>query len=539
MTLQLHSKFNHQMTKLLPFLISLLCFVTACSSGFKEQDPNVIVIVADDLGYHDLSFTGSEFYETPNIDELAKNSVQFSSAYASSPVCSPARASIITGQFPSRHGITDWIGALTGEAWRSHNRHTKMLPAPNLSVLDTAHVTLPEAMRHAGYTTFIAGKWHIGGVGSAPEDHGFDINVGAWEKGSPIGGYFDPYQNPRLDNRSSGESLPFRLADETVSFIHQYGSEQNNQPFFAYLSFYSVHSPLQSSREKWQKYRNKADSLGIEESGFVMGDRIPVRVVQDHPVYAGLIEHMDEAIGHLIEELKQADLFDNTVIMFTSDHGGVSSGDHFSTTNLPLRAGKGSTFEGGIRVPFFVTLPNQIYAGKIIDTPVISTDIYPTLLDLTNQKLREEQHIDGKSLMPLIHGNSISERSLIWHYPHYSNQDGRPSSAIRKGNWKLIYDHETKDSELYNLSENPSEGLNIFDKYPTMGQQLYNLLMSHLTETAALFPKPDPAYDPQKEQLYLQWMRDNRLKTLEQQRLRFLSNEFSPNSNWWGSQSSK
>lgn len=532
-------KADKAMWKALPFLLLIWSLIVGCAHDIENQQPNVLIIVVDDLGYHDLSITGSSFYETPNIDALAANSVQFTNAYASSPVCSPARASIMTGQFPSRHGITDWIGAKTGEEWRTHNRHTKMLPASNKPVLDTEHVTLPEAMKEGGYTTFIAGKWHIGGKGSSPEDHGFDINVGAWDKGSPIGGYFDPYQNPKLTNRSSGESLPYRLADETASFIEEHSSTKPTQPFFAYLSFYSVHSPLQTTEAKWKKYRNKADSLGIEAFGFKMGSRIPVRQVQDHPVYAGLIEQMDEAVGHIINQLKASGAYENTIIILTSDNGGVSSGDHFSTSNLPLKAGKGSTFEGGIRVPFFMSLPMTNHSGKVIETPVISTDIYPTLLALSNQELRFDQHSDGINLMPLITDNKPTNRSLIWHYPHYSNQDGRPTSAIRADNWKLIYDHETQQNELYNLAEDPSELTNLVQINPEIAQNLSSSLMAHLAQVGALFPKPDPLYDPQKEQEYFNRMKQRRLTNLENQRYLFLSQDFTPNETWWGSEPAK
>lgn len=519
---------------LLPFILVFLVMLIGCNHYQENRKPNVLIILVDDLGYHDLSFTGSSFYETPNIDALASNSVQFSNAYASSPVCSPARASIMTGQLPSRHGITDWIGAKTGEEWRSHNRYTKMLPASNNSVLDTSHVTLPEAMKEAGYTTFIAGKWHIGGKGSSPEDHGFDINIGAWDKGSPVGGFFDPYKNPKLPNRSPGESLPYRLADETASFIQNHSRENPDKPFFAYLSFYSVHSPLQTTEAKWRKYRDKADSLGIRSNGFY-GLSYSGSANTRPSVYAGLIEQMDEAIGHIISQLKESGTYDNTLIIFTSDNGGVSSGDHFSTTNYPLKSGKGSTFEGGIRVPFFMILPGENHAGKEISAPIISTDIYPTVLALTDLDLHPEQHIDGTNLMLLIEANEPLDRNLIWHYPHYSNQDGRPSSAIRIDNWKLIYDHETQKNEIYNLSEDPSELNNVVELNPELEQSMHKVLMTHLVEVGALFPLPDPLYDPRKEQDYLHRMKTKRLQHLERQRHLFLSHDFTPNETWWGS----
>jgi len=504
-------------------------------SQISSKAPNVLLIVVDDLGYHDLSHTGSNYYETPNIDKLAKNSMEFTQAYSSSPVCSPARASIMTGQFPSRHGITDWIGAFTGEAWRKQGRQNKMLPAANKKGLSTNHISLAKALKQNGYSTFIAGKWHLGGEGSTPEEHGFDINVGAWDVGSPRGGYYDPYENPKLGNRKIGESLTMRLADETVHFFKKHTSENSEKPFFAFLSFYAVHSPLQTTNEKWKKYRNKADSIGIAETGFKMGAYLPVRQHQDHPIYGGLVETMDEALAYVLNGLKEQHLEENTIIIFTSDNGGVSSGDHFSTSNLPLRGGKGSTFEGGIRVPFFVYVPGLTKAGSTSNTPISMVDIYPSLLELSGNELLPEQHKDGESFVALLHGKPIPERALIWHYPHYSNQDGRPSSAIRLGEWKLIYDYETQKKELYHLKNDGAEFHNVASTFPEKADELYAQLMNHLTDTGALFPQIDPQYNHEKELEYLEKVRTKRVMNLEAERLRFLSPDFNPGNKWWES----
>jgi len=506
-----------------------------CVPDNEEVLPNVLIILVDDLGFYDLSHTGSEFYETPNIDKLARSAMEFTHGYANSPVCSPARASIMTGQFPSRHGITDWIGARTGEDWRSKNRHTRMLPAANKEILPKDHTTLPEALQKAGYKTFLAGKWHLGGEGSLPEDHGFDVNVGGWEFGSPRGGYFDPYDNPNLENRKPGEQLSMRLADETVNFFRENHPENTQQPVFAFLSFYSVHSPLQTSKQKWQQYRDRADSLGIAESGFEMGRYLPVRKVQDNPIYGGLVDDMDEAVGHVLQGIKDLNLESNTIIIFTSDHGGVSSGDAFATSNLPLKKGKGSTFEGGLRVPFFIVVPGMTEPETSSEVPVTVADIFPTLLDLASLSLLPEQHADGVSIAPLLNGEEIAGRDLIWHYPHYSNQDGRPSGAIRNGDWKLIYDYETEERELYNLRRDISESKNVASANPEITKQLFNTLMEHFEETGALFPSPDANYNQQAEEAYLERVRENRMKHLERQRLRFLSPDFDPGNSWWGS----
>ncbi|MEA3461561.1 MAG: sulfatase, partial [Bacteroidota bacterium] len=333
---------------MLPLLYLTL---TSCSSNkTKESRPNVLFILADDFGNHDLGVTGSTYYETPNMDRIAREGMIFTNGYATCQVCSPSRASIMSGRFPARHGITDWIGAPEGEAWRRAGRHTKLLPPEYVHALPHVYTTLPEAMKEAGYLTFFAGKWHLGTKGSWPEDHGFDINKGGWDVGSPRGGYFAPWENPNLESGPDGENLSMRLANETVNFIR----ENKDTSFFAFLSFYAVHGPIQTTQDKWEKYRQKAEEQGIEESGFEMGHFLPIRQVQDNPVYAGLVEAMDDAVGEVLKALDEMGLADNTIVVFTSDNGGVAAGDAFATSNLPLRAGKGYQFEGGIREPYFI-----------------------------------------------------------------------------------------------------------------------------------------------------------------------------------------
>lgn len=490
---------------------------------------NVVLIVADDLGYYDLSLTGSRLYQTPNIDRLAHSGLQFTQALTTSPVCSPARASLMTGQFPTRHGITDWIGALSGVAWRSHNRHTKMLPPEYERTLSKDAVTLPEAMREAGYTTFLAGKWHLGGEGSTPEDHGFDVNIGGWEHGSPRGGYFDPFDNPMLPNRRPGEHLSMRLADETLTYIRQ--RKESDKPVFAMLSFYAVHSPLQASQESWMKYRNRADSLGIATSGFEMGQYLPVRITQDNPLYAALVYDMDQAVGYLLDGLNE-----NTIVIFTSDNGGVSSGDAFATSNLPLRKGKGSTYEGGLRVPFILQAPGVTRPRSVSDVPITLADIYPTLMELVGHEPFPEHPVDGVSLVPLAQGGTIDERPLFWHYPHYSNQDGRPSGVIRIGDWKLILDFETDQAELYDLKTDPGEHRNLAMLHPARTDDMRSRLSDHLNLTGARLPIPDPEHSPEAEQTHLRQVEHQQMRQLVHQRLRLLNTEFNPKNRWWGSE---
>ncbi len=520
------------------FISSLLFH--GCQEQRKEQitntvPPNVLFILADDLGYHDLSVTGSTYYETPNIDRIAIEGMMFTNGYAASRVCSPSRASIMLGTFPSRHGITDWIGAKTGEDWRTVGRHNKLLPPDYLHHLPAVATTLPEAFSQSGYKTFFAGKWHLGSAGSWPQDHGFDINQGGWEAGSPNGGYFSPFENPNLENREDGENLSMRLAQETVEFLKEHNPKTTGQPVFAYLSFYAVHGPIQTTREKWLKYQQKAQRLGVAETGFKMGHFLPIRQVQDNPVYAGLVGAMDNAVGVVLDALVELGLSENTIIVFTSDNGGVAAGDAFATSNLPLQAGKGYQFEGGIREPYFIKAPGVTKAGATCDVPVSGTDFYPTLLDLAGLALKPNQHLDGKSLVPLLRGGTMKERLLYWHYPHYGNQGGEPSSMIRQGDWKLIHYYEDGREELYDLKEDLEEVHNMASAYPDKVKLLSDQLFAHLKDVGARFPAPDPIYSETEELKYLNQIVNKRWPELEEQRLQFLSPDFDPKNDWWGS----
>jgi arylsulfatase A-like enzyme len=504
----------------------------SCQQENPVQKPNILFILADDLGYHDLSSMGSDFYETPNIDRIGLEGMIFTEGYATCQVCSPSRASIMSGQFPGRHGITDWIGARSGTEWRKAKRYNKLLPAEYLHHLPHEFTTLPEAMKEMGYLTFFAGKWHLGNEGSYPEDHGFDFNEGGYERGGPRGGYFSPYNNPKLEDGEPGENLSMRLANETVQFIR----ENRDTSFFAYLSFYAVHSPIQTTREKWDKYRQKAEAMGIAETGYIMERRLPIRQVQDNPIYGGLVEAMDEAVGEVLECLDELGLEDNTIVIFTSDNGGVSAGDNFSTSNLPLRGGKGYQWEGGIREPYFIKVPWLVNPGSTCDAPVTGTDFYPTLLELVGADLRPDQHIDGVSLVPLLTGDSIAERPLYWHYPHYGNQGGDPSSIIRQGEWKLIHYWEDGHDELYNLAADPAEQKDVSDEHPGISSRMGSDLKAWLAEVGAEIPVPDPEYN---EELFLkrheEQIRNGLWPRLEQDRLNYLSPDWQPNEDWWGS----
>ena len=519
---------------------ALLAFcLMACKTTNSDQNqivgtskPNVLFILADDLGLHDLSVTGSTYYETPNIDRIANEGTVFTQGYASSRVCSPSRASIMTGQFTAHHGITDWIGAASGTDW---NRNDKVLPAAYNHALSDEVITLPESFKSAGYTTFFAGKWHLGDTPSTPENNGYDINKGGWEVGSPIGGYFSPWENPMLPNKEAGENLSLRLAKETSKFIQ----DQNGKPFFAMLSFYAVHGPIETTEERWKKYRDKAEAQGIAPSGFEMERVLPIRVEQDNPVYAGLIEQMDVAVGLVLNKLEELGLADNTIIVFTSDNGGVASGDAFSTSNLPLRGGKGYQWEGGIREPYFIKAPQLKNAPKEIDTPVTGADFYPTLLDLAGIAQPESIALDGQSLKPLFKNENLKDRSLYWHYPHYGNQGGEPSSIIRKGDYKLVYYYESNTSELYNLKEDPAEQNNIASEATDRTQDMQAELLAYLDEVGANKPVPNPDFDETKARQQQIDRQEKLLPRLEAERKQMLSKDYKPNTTWWDSKLTK
>lgn len=517
-----------------PFLVLLIAglWLCGCRKGEERQPPkNVVFILVDDLGHKDLGVTGSDYYETPNIDSIASGGMVFNYGYSGSRVCSPSRATLMTGKFTARHGITDWIGALTGEAWRTHERHNRMLPADYIHKLPSEEITIAETLQANGFKTFYAGKWHLGGVGSYPEDHGFQINKGGWEKGSPIGGYFSPWENPSLENLAPGENLSIRLAKETAAFIR----ENKDSSFFAVLSFYAVHSPIQTTREKWNKFRQKAADAVVRPTGFRMERVLPIREVQDNPIYGGLVETMDDAVGIVLEELKSQGLDKNTMVIFTSDNGGVSSGDNYSTSNLPLRGGKGYQWEGGLRVPLFIKVPG-LQPGSS-DIPATGADIYPTILDFLGLPLLPDQHLDGQSLKPIFSGTGqLDERALYWHYPHYGNQGGEPSSVIQHNKWKLIHYWEDGRSELYDLRSDIHEDHNILQEFTQTGTRLEGDLLKYLSQMKALYPEPDLLFDSKLSQNREEYLKTEFLQLLEDRRMEILSTDYLPDSTWWGSE---
>lgn len=470
-------------------LAALLIRLPAAAESDKL---NIVFFLVDDLGQRDLGVYGSTFYETPNIDRLAREGALFTDAYAACPVCSPTRASILTGQWPQRTGITDYIGAAGPESWK---RNTRRLPAPYNDRLALDKPTLAKALKAEGYTTFFAGKWHLGPEGFWPENQGFDINMGGIERGGPYGGkrYFSPYGNPRLTDGPEGEHLPDRLATETEEFI----TANREGPFFAYFSFYSVHTPLMAREDLRKKYEEKRTRLGLEPRWGREGER-DVRLVQEHAVYAGMVEAMDLAVGKVLAKLDELGLSKNTLVIFTSDNGGLSTSEGSPTSNQPLRAGKGWLYEGGVRVPLIVRWPSVVKPGSVIRAPVSSPDFYPTILEAAGLKAPRGQTIDGVSLMRVLKGRGMRERPLFWHYPHYGNQGGMPGAAIRRGDWKLIEWFDENRVELFHLGKDGGEQLDLAAREKRRATKLRTELQAWQKKVGARFPTPNPDFDPTK-----------------------------------------
>jgi len=461
----------------------------------SHRSPNVLFFLVDDLGWKDIGCNGSSFYETPHIDQLADSGMFFSNCYAASPVCSPTRASILTGKYPNRFQITTYInprGSNQPENWK---RDTPLLPSAYRDHLPLEEVTLAEAFRQAGYRTFFAGKWHLGGTGFLPQDQGFDVNVGGHAAGGPYGGkkYFSPYGNPQMEDGPEGEHLPDRLASEAISFI----DDCQGEPFFAYVSFYSVHTPLIARDDLKSKYQTKAKQPQFEQTEWGRERNRKVRLTQNHATYAAMVEAMDLAVGKVLGHLQKSGLDDNTIVVFMSDNGGLSTSEGHPTSNLPLRGGKGWLYEGGIREPMIIRWPGVAQAGSNCDHPVISTDFYPTLLQATGRPLQPQQHRDGVSLVPLLQGKStLPGRALYWHFPHYGNQGSSPSAAVQDGGLKLIRDFETGQHQLFNLTDDQGEKNNLANQqaHAADRNRLASILDQWLEETDSRFPTTNLNY---------------------------------------------
>lgn len=472
------------------------CRTLAATSG-QKRSLNFVFFLIDDLGYSDLGCFGSSFYETPNIDRLASQGMIFTDAYAACPVCSPTRASIMTGKYPARTGITDWIPG--------QRRTGKLIGPENEMFMKLEEVTLAEAFKEAGYATGFFGKWHLGDKPYRPDKQGFDVNIGGARYGAP-GSYFYPYLGrsnralPGIDSGDRGEYLTDRLTDESLKFLRTV----KDSPFLLYLSHYAVHTPLQAKEEMAANFEKKAEELPVlKEPQYIDERGNNSRRRQDHAVYAAMVKSVDESVGRVMKDLEKLKLADSTAVIFMSDNGGLCTLPKRRgvgpTSNLPLRAGKGWLYEGGIREPVIIKWPGVVKPGGKCSVPVTSTDFYPTMLEMAGLKPRPRQHIDGLSIVPLLKGARSLERDAIyWHYPHYHGSGWSPGAAVRCGDYKLIEFYEEDAVELYNLREDLGEQNDLAAEMPEKVAQLRRKLAHWQKSVGGDMPRPNPAYKKQQ-----------------------------------------
>lgn len=465
--------------RFLQSVLAISCLFQSTVSEAKdkqERKPNVIYINADDLGWADPAYQGSTFYKTPNIDRLASQGIIFTNAYAPAANCAPSRACCMTGMYTPRHGIYTVNGSDRGKA-----KDRKLIPTRNKTILDDKHVTIAEVLKDSGYVTCHIGKWHLG---DDPRTQGFDFNIAGCHWGSPSGGgYHSPYKYPNCEQEQKGEYLTDRLGSEAVKFIEK----NKNKPFFLHFATYTVHTPIQGKPELTAKYKKEAPSKAHQ-----------------NPEYAAMIHSLDENVGKIMAKLDELDLAKNTLVLFTSDNGGVWK----ISKQWPLRAGKGSYYEGGIREPMVMRWPEKIKPGSKCHVPISGIDYFPTIIEATGARKPEGKILDGVSLMPLItQTGPIKERPLFWHFPIYLQGGNpetrdlkfrtRPGSVVRCGDWKLHEYFEGGELELYNLKHDIGEKNNLANTNPDKTKELHDLLKAWRKETGAPVPSEiNPEYKP-------------------------------------------
>ena len=479
---------------LLSTLLFLSVIITTVSTANTSQADkmNVLLILVDDLGAMDIAINGSTFYETPNIDKLAESGINFTNAYSPSTVCSPSRAALQTGKSPERLKITDWIPGYTATP---KNRLGKLLETPPIfNQLPLEEITLAETFKANGYSTFYAGKWHLGGEGFHPEQQGYDINIGGYNKGSPRS-YYSPYKNPKLTDGPKGEYLTDRLTNETLAFMQK---QPTNKPFFAMLAFYSVHTPIQAAKPYLAHYQAKAGRLPkLKQTFRKEKNNTKSKLRQDNPAYASMVHAMDINIGRLMQGMKNAGLDKNTLVVFTSDNGALTTQSKIApSSSEPFRAGKGWVYEGGVRIPMIFSLPSSLSGSlqntrliKKINQPVTLTDLAPTLYALTGVNRPSNVSFDGENLSELILNDSeLNRESIQAYFPHYHASKSEPSYLIREGDWKLIYFYENDTVELYNLGNDIAEQNNLAIAKPELTRRLKNKMDAWLINVKAELP---------------------------------------------------
>ncbi|MDR1959400.1 MAG: sulfatase [Planctomycetaceae bacterium] len=467
-----------------------------------NEHPNIVFILADDLGVNDIgAFNPGTFYETPNINQLAKDGIRFTSAYAACNVCSPTRYSIMSGRYPARAGLTNFLAGVRSERFE---------PAELQRFMPLEETTLGEAFHKAGYNTALLGKWHLGDIKEyGPQFQGFDVVSGDTRYVAPLLKNLTLPEHPPLNNKTVPNRIKevktTQIVDDAMVVLDAF--KESEKPFLLYLSFYQVHVPLGASEEYIAPYRGKKERLGLQDNAgldFAEEEQVHVtdeprktRIRQNHLTYAGMMSHTDAMVGRVLKKLDELRLTDNTIVIFMSDNGGLATAEGSPTSNLPLRAGKGWNYEGGLREPLLIRFPKFIKPDTVSDVPVISTDFYPTLLDLAGLPQQPEQHLDGVSFAALLRGEKTQPlRPLFWHYPHYSNQGGFPSSAVRLGDWKLIQRLEDGQTHLYHIKEDIGERHDLAAKFPEKAEELRTILFGWYKETGARFLQPKNGQTP-------------------------------------------
>jgi len=474
------------------------------SASSVEPQVNIIFFLIDDLGWADVGCNGSTFYETPNVDRLAGEGMRFTDAYAANPVCTPTRASIMTGKYPSRIMMTNFGGHRGPSAPKY-----KLLGPEATGSLPLAEVTIAEALHAAGYRTAHIGKWHLQShsqkdKANFPQAQGFDVNIAGHNAGQP-GSYFYPYKSerhawsnvPDLEGGKEGEYLTDRLTDEAIAFI----KDNKDGPFFLNMWYYTVHTPIMGRPDKVEKYRKKAAILGPSDTDEAIREYDSWhRTRQDNAAYAAMVESMDENVGRIMDALKANGLEQNTAIIFMSDNGGLSTGGGkgMPTSNLPLRAGKAWVYEGGIREPMIIKWPGVTKAGSVCSVPVVSTDFYPTMLEMAGLPLQPEQHVDGLSLKGLLKrkANGLDREAVYFHYPHYHHINSMgPSGAVRMGDYKLVERFENMQVELFNLRDDIGEQKDLSEAMPELTAKMTKMLHDWRKKSGARMPTLNPNYE--------------------------------------------
>lgn len=482
------------------FAIGATLFGCASPTPKEKTPPNILFFLVDDMGWMDAGYQGSQFYETPNIDQLASQGVKFTNAYATHPRCVPSRYSLITGKYPARAQMPG-----PGEGKLKAHGDQPLRPGDE-GKLKANEATLASALKEGGYATFFAGKWHLATSGTLPEHIGFDVNIAGGHAGSPIS-YFYPYNEGKqagkkapiegLETGQAGEYLTDRITDETIHFLEQHHQQKPEQPFLAYVSHYAVHEPFHAKEAHIQKFKEKLKTMNYDGEAFIPEGTGTTKMHQDDPVYAAMIYSMDESLGRITQTLEKQGQLENTIIIFFSDNGGLSNRGfnprRVATSNFPLRAGKGHLYEGGVREPMIVKWPGVTQAGTVSDAIVTGTDFFPTILAMTNQPLKPEAHLDGESFVwALTNGvDPNPDRAIFWHSPMdrpHATGDSN-STAVRKGRYKLVEFYDEGVVELYDLENDLEEAHNMSDELLEVRDELLHLLHDWRAEVKAFVKK--------------------------------------------------